>query len=351
MKESESFFRISPDRVLQAVESEGFRTTGHCMALNALENRVYDVRLEDECSVVIKFYRPGRWSRETILDEHRMLFALREAEIPVCAPLVFDDGETVHETEDIFYAVWPRTGGRSPDELSDAEVGVLGRLLARIHNTGEATRIEHRPSLDAETVPLASLALIEERGFLPPSCASRYRDVVESVVHVYEDRIAGIEQLPIHGDCHRGNLLRNDEGWSFLDFDDMVIGPAVQDVWMMIPGRDVDAHRQRDGLIDAYEQFRPFDRRGLELIEPLRAFRFIFYAGWIAKRWDDPAFPDAFPHFGTEDYWNNETTDLEDQLELIHAGGDVFEQGDDRVAGGERESEGELTNEDFFWDL
>ncbi|MBW1883815.1 MAG: serine/threonine protein kinase [Deltaproteobacteria bacterium] len=351
MKESEFFFRISPDRVLEAVESEGMRTTGHCMALNALENRVYDVRLEEADPVVIKFYRPGRWSRETIQDEHEMLFAMRDAEIPVCAPLVFDDGESLHETEDIFYAIWPRTGGRSPDEFSDTEVDLLGRLLARIHNTGAATRIEHRPTLDPETYPLASLALLEEGDFLPPSCADRYRKVVESVVRIYDQRLEGIELLPIHGDCHRGNLLRNDQGWSFLDFDDMMIGPAVHDVWMMLPGRDVEAHRQRDRLVDAYEQFRPFDRRSFALIEPLRAFRFIFYAGWIAKRWDDPAFPDAFPHFGTEQYWQNETADLEDQLELIRSGGDPIEQGDDGIGGGEREAEGELSNKDFFWDL
>jgi Ser/Thr protein kinase RdoA (MazF antagonist) len=351
MQESEFFFRISPDRVLEAVESEGLRTTGHCMALNALENRVYDVRLEDADPVVIKFYRPGRWSRETILDEHKMLFAMRDAEIPVCAPRIFEDGESLHETEDIFYAIWPRTGGRSPDEFSDAEIDVLGRLLARIHNTGAATSIKHRPTLAPETYPLASLALLEEGDFLPPSCFDRYREVVESVTQIYRERVEGIEHLPIHGDCHRGNLLRNDEGWSFLDFDDMMIGPAVHDVWMMLPGRDLDAHRQRERLVDAYEQFRPIDRRSLSLIEPLRAFRFIFYAGWIAKRWDDPAFPDAFPHFGTEQYWQNETADLEEQLALIRSGADPIERGDDRALGGEQEAEGELSNKDFFWDL
>lgn len=350
MTQSEFFFRISPDRVLEAVDSEGFETTGHCMALNALENRVYDVRLEDANPVVIKFYRPGRWALDSILDEHRMLFALRDAEIPVCAPLVFEDGNTVHEIEDIFYAIWPRTGGRSPDELSDVEVDVLGRLLARIHNTGAATKIENRPTLDSESYPLASLALIEDRGFLPSSCAAAYRDVVEAIVEVFNERSVGIETIPIHGDCHRGNLLRNDEGWSFLDFDDMVVGPPVHDVWMLIPGRDLEAHRQRQRLIAAYEQFRPFDPRSLDLIEPLRGFRFIFYAGWIAKRWDDPAFPDAFPHFGSEQYWQDETADLEEQLDLIVSGDETYEEGEGGPQA-EAETDGELTNKDFFWDL
>ena len=351
MNVDESFFRISPDRVLVAVESEGFRTTGHCTPLNALENRVYDVRREDREPVVIKFYRPGRWGRETILDEHRMLFALRDAEIPVCVPLVFEDGQTLHQCEEIDYAVWPRTGGRSPDELSDADVDVLGHLLARIHNTGAALRFEHRPRLDAETLPLASLALLEARDFLPPSCQESYREIVEAIVAIYQARVQGIEQLAIHGDCHCGNLLRNAEGWSFLDFDDMMIGPAVHDVWMMIPGRDAEARRQRERLVDAYERFRAFDRRSFGLIEPLRAFRFIFYSGWIAKRWDDPAFPDAFPHFGTEQYWHNETADLEEQLELIRSGRDVFEPAGDTARPREEAPEGELTNKDFFWDL
>lgn len=349
---SDFFFRLSPDKVLEAVESCGFRPTGHCFALNALENRVYDIRLEDRDPVVAKFYRPGRWSRESILEEHAFLFAMREAEIPVCAPLVFEDGESLHEIEDIFYAVWPRTGGRSPDELSDSEVALLGRLLARIHNTGEALHVQHRPTLTSDAFPLASLELLEERRFLPAACARRFRQAVDEIVDVYDDWSRDVAMSPIHGDCHRGNLLRRNDDWFFLDFDDFVIGPAVHDVWMLLPGRDAEAARQRDLLIDAYEQFRPFDRSSLRLVEPLRAFRFIFYAGWIAKRWEDPAFPDAFPHFGTDEYWENETRDLEEQVDRVLAGETSFEEGegDERVEN-EREAEGELTNKDFFWDL
>ncbi len=352
MDKTDFFFRLSPDKVLEAVEKGGFHPTGHCFALNALENRVYDVRLEGHDPVVAKFYRPGRWSREAILEEHDFLFALRDAEIPVCAPLTFDDGETLHEIEDIFYAVWPRTGGRSPDELCDAEVELLGRLLARIHNTGEARDLRHRPTLNADDFPLASLELLEERKFLPPSCARRYRAAVEEVVEVYDEWSESVAMVPIHGDCHRGNLLHRDDDWFFLDFDDFVIGPPVHDVWMLLPGRDAEAERQRDLLVDAYEQFRPFDRSSLRLVEPLRAFRFIFYAGWIAKRWEDPAFPDAFPHFGSEDYWQTETRDLEELVDQVLSGERSFEAGPDgEPVAVEREAEGELTNKDFFWDL
>ena len=344
----DSFFGLSPDRVLQAVEAAGLEPTGHCTALNALENRVYDLRLEGGAQVVAKFYRPARWSRDTILDEHRMLFALRDAEIPVCAPLVLPDGETLHELEGIFHAFWPRTGGRAPDEFSDAEIEVLGRLLARIHNVGAAIEMPHRPVLTPEGFPLAALASLEEGEFLPPSCARWYRECVEEVVAVYEARADGIELHPIHGDCHAGNLLRGDAGWFFLDFDDMVVGPAVQDVWMLLPGRDAIAARQRERLIASYRSFRAFDARSLALIEPLRAFRFVWYAGWIARRWQDPAFPDAFPHFGSEQYWENETRDLAEQVERIQRGDDVTAAEEAPAQSSEAQ---ELTNEDFFWDL
>ena len=350
---NESFFRLSPDRVLEAVEAGGFRPTGHCFALNALENRVYDLRLEDGAHLVAKFYRPGRWSREAILDEHRMLFALRDAEIPVCVPLPFADGDTLHEVAGIHYAVWPRTGGRSPDELSDAEVAVLGRLLARIHSAGEALALAHRRTLTSESVAGEALAVLEGGGFLPPHCRRRYVAAAREVAAVYDERSRGIAVHPIHGDCHAGNLLHGDDGWFFLDFDDMVHGPAVQDVWMLLPGRDAAAERQRERLVDAYREFRPFDPRSFELIEPLRAFRFVFYAAWIAKRWGDPSFPDAFPHFGTDEYWENETRDLEEQLARIasHDEPPAPGSGDDGSASRDEVHEGGLTNKDFFWDL
>ncbi|MBW2229090.1 MAG: serine/threonine protein kinase [Deltaproteobacteria bacterium] len=352
MDESEFFFRLSPDRVLQAVEAGGLSPSGHCFTLNALENRVYDVRLEDGRHVVAKFYRPGRWSREAILEEHGLLALLAEMEIPVAVPLAFEDGETLHRVEGIHYAVWPRTGGRSPDELDDGQVAVLGRLLARIHSAAQAASIERRPALDSEHFPLAALTLLEERGFLPPSCANRYRAAVEELVAIYDDWSRDVALHPIHGDCHRGNLLLGDAGWLFLDFDDVVIGPAVQDVWMLLPGRDAEAARQRALLVEAYREFRDFDERSLRLIEPLRAFRFVWYAGWIARRWDDPAFPDAFPHFGGDEYWENETRDLEQQVELIVRGeGASVPAPDAQARSEEREAQGELTNEDFFWDL
>jgi Ser/Thr protein kinase RdoA (MazF antagonist) len=347
---TEYFFRLSPERVLQAVADAGHVPSGHCFALNALENRVYDVRLEDESHVVAKFYRPGRWSRDAILDEHRLLAALTDAEIPVCAPLQFPDGDTLHEIEDIHYAIWPRTGGRSPDELSDDQIGILGRLMARIHTIAADIGAPNRRILDAESVPLEALDRLEDGNWLPPSCGPRYARAVDTLVDVYLERSRDIEIQPIHGDCHAGNLLNGRDGWFFLDFDDMVIGPPVQDVWMLLPGRDSEADRQRRLLIEAYRTFRPFDDRSLSLIEPLRGFRFVFYAGWIAKRWKDPAFPDAFPHFGTDEYWENETRDLEELVTRLEKGEDLLTPGE-REEALEADGEDDLTNKDFFWDL
>ncbi len=347
---SEFFFRLTPEWVLRAVEAGGLRPTGHCSALNSLENRVYDVRLEDDSHVVAKFYRPERWSPEAIREEHAFLADLAEAEVPVCAPVRFSDGETLHRVEEIWYAVWPRTGGRAPDELSDADLAVLGRLVARIHNIGAGADAPHRRRLSADGYVREPLALLEERRLLPPACADRYRRAALRLADVYDERSRDVPVHRIHGDCHVGNLLRGREGFFFLDFDDFVIGPAAQDAWMLVPGRDAEGARQRRVLLDAYRQFRPFEERWLELVEPLRALRFVHYAAWIGRRWADPAFPPTFPHFGSEDYWENETRDLEEQLKRVEGGGSDG-PGETRAAGEASGEDGELHNEDYFWDL
>ena len=197
------------------------------------------------------------------------------------------------------------------------------------------------------TTGTIELGFLERGDFLPPSCAARYRAAVERVTAIYDDWSQGIALQPIHGDCHAGNLLRGDEGWFFLDFDDFSVGPAVHDIWMLLPGRDAEGLRQRGRLVEAYRQFRPFEARWLRLVELLRAFRFVWYAAWIARRWEDPAFPDAFPHFGSPSYWEDETRDLEEQVERLL-------RGQDDGTGAPRPDvpeEPELTNEDIFWDL
>jgi Ser/Thr protein kinase RdoA (MazF antagonist) len=314
---SPQFQRLGPEAALEAVEAAGLRPSGHCAVLRCLENRVYDVRLEDASHVVVKFYRPGRWSRAALQDEHRFLFDLREAEIPVCAPLALASGDSLGEIAGIHYAVWPRTGGREPDELSDEQLAILGRLLARIHNVGAAREARDRPALDAETALLDPLDELDERGFLPDACVDRYAAAVETLAETYAERLTGVPLLRIHGDCHLGNLLHGREGWFFLDFDDFAVGPGVHDVWVLAPGRDAEGRRQRALLINAYRQFRDFEPRWLSLVEPLRAARFLKLSSWIARRWDEPYFRSTFPHFGTDLYWERETRDLEEQVERL----------------------------------
>ena len=344
---AEFFYRLTPDWVLRAVEAGGFQPTGHCTVLNSLSNRVFDLRLEDDSHVVAKFYRPGRWSEEAIHSEHRFLFDLQEAEIPVCAPVRFENGETLHQVEGIHYAVWPRTGGRSLDELTDENVAILGRLLARIHNVGATRDAPERVELTEETYAFEPLAVLEA-GFLPPSCVGRYRAAVERIAAEYAEQRRGVPFQRIHGDCHLGNLLNSGEGWFFLDFDDFVRGPVAQDVWMLAPGRDGFGSRQRQKLVAAYREFRDFDERWFGLMEPLRALRFVHYAAWVARHWEDPAFPDAFPHFGTEDYWQKETRDLEEMVGLVERPADGAPGETAATTGAE---DAELSNKDFFWDM
>ena len=312
------FFSLTPEHVLDAVEQAGKPTTGLCYALNSLENRVYEVELEDERRLVAKFYRPHRWSRDTILGEHHLLRALADAEIPVCPPEPFPDGQTLHQAaEGIFFALFPRVGGRSPDELTLDEHEELGRLLARIHNVSASLEDHHRPALSPETYGRMSLSTILAKTQMPDGLRHRYADAVERVSQLADSRFRGIDTFLTHCDCHRGNLLRGSDGFFFLDFDDAAVAPAVQDFWLLLPARPSDCPRELEAMLKGYETFRDFPHRSLALIEPLRALRYIRYAGWVAARWEDPAFKRAFPHWGTDNYWESQLADLMEQLQIF----------------------------------
>lgn len=340
---NEFFYSLTPDAVINAIEQSGLKPTGHYMVLNSYENRVYDLMLEDESHIIAKFYRPGRWTREQILEEHSFLLELAENEIPVCAPVPFPDGSTLHSYEDISFAVWKRTGGRVRDELTDSDLRSLGRLIARIHNCGAAGRAPRRLTLSPENFIIKPASFLDENRFLPPHCHDRYIDAAQDVAAIYRELIRDIPVHRIHGDCHIGNLLHGTDGWFFLDFDDFVNGPAVQDIWMLAPAMDKEGARQREILLEGYREFRDFEHSWLRLVEVLRAVRYIHYAAWIARRWEDPAFPAIFPHFGTDKYWEDETSDLVKQLDVIRKNLDLETSAD--------ESEKELTNKDFFWDM
>lgn len=331
------FFELTPDRVLEAVESAGFQCTGRCVSLNSFENRVYDVELEtddgrppatpSENHRVVKFYRPGRWNYEQLQEEHQFILDLKDAEVPAIAPMEFPEGGTLRQTAaGIWYAVFPKVGGRAPSDLQ-GELGTdrlrwLGRLLGRIHAVGAQREAEHRVRLSPSTYGRANLEYLLQGNWIPLEFQARYQSAVEQICLKVDPWFESTSRHRIHGDCHLGNLLWNDQGPFFLDFDDMVIGPAVQDLWLLLPGRpfgDSSPETQTcrsllETLLEGYEEMRSFDRLSLRLIEPLRALRFVHYSAWIARRWEDPAFPRAFPHFGTHRYWSDSTDDLEEQL-------------------------------------
>jgi Ser/Thr protein kinase RdoA (MazF antagonist) len=290
-----------------------------------MENRVYQVEIEldepprtpNDAFRVIKFYRPGRWSEEQILEEHRFLLDLVDADLPVVAPLELAGGSTLARVPDVamFAAVFPRKGGRAPDELADEDVDRLGRLLARLHGVGAMRTAKARLRLDIESYARPDLAYLVESGRLPPSVCDAYRMVFETICELAGPWLAVAGAQRIHGDCHRGNVLWGSQGPMLVDFDDMVVGPCVQDLWLLVPGRDEDALRRRRRMVDAYEQMRDFDRTQLRLVEPLRAMRVVHFSAWIARRWEDPAFYRVFPDFGSERYWFEELTTLRE----IHA--------------------------------
>jgi len=335
------FLALTPDRVLDAVEHSGLRCNPVCYPLNSFENRVYEVELEDRSRVVAKFYRPGRWSRAQILEEHAYMEQLRADEISICPTHRFPNGATLEEIDGIYYCLYDRFGGRAPEELSDEHAARLGMLTARMHIVGAREQATHRRHLNADTFGRECIDWLADHETLPDRIFPRYEAAAEAIANAAEQRMEGVELQRVHGDLHLSNLLLRDGVFHVLDFDDMTVAPAVQDVWLLLPGRDQYTRRQREIFIESYQQLRAFDRSTLNLIEPLRGLRLIHYATWLAKRWHDPIFPRTWPHFGTEEYWDNQTRDLEEIVDLIRA-----ESG---VAPIEKETE-LLSNADYFFD-
>jgi Ser/Thr protein kinase RdoA (MazF antagonist) len=299
-------FSLTPDRVLDAVEVGGLRSTGRCLPLRAFENRVYEVELEDERRVVVKFYRPGRWSRETILDEHAFLLDLAAAELPAAVPLDLGTGSTLNEIEGILYAGFARIRGRTLDELDAENRRRIGRTIGRMHAIGAARAAPHRPRLDVQRYIHEPLEVLMRADVIPGTLGPRYRDVALRIADAVAGPLAAAPAQRIHGDLHWGNILWTSDGPVLVDFDDCVMGPPVQDLWLLARGDSEEIRQQREDLLEGYEIFREFDRSTLALCEPLRALRIIYVSGWIARRWDDPSFPPAFPNFRDVRYWMHE---------------------------------------------
>jgi len=310
---------LTPDVVLAALDGVGPRTDGRLLALNSFENRVYQVGVEDAAPVVAKFYRPARWSDAQILEEHAFVGELAEREIPVVAPLVLD-GRTLHEHAGFRFAVYPRRGGRTPELEDPKTLEWLGRFIGRIHAVGAVRPFAERPALDIETFGTEPRDWLLAHEFIPPDLLEAWKSVVAQALlgvrRCYE-RAAEIRAIRLHGDCHAGNVLWTDDGPHFVDFDDARSGPAVQDLWMLLSGDRAAMTRQLADVLGGYEDFAALDDRELYLVEALRTLRLIHYSAWLARRWDDPAFPAAFPWFNTQRYWQDRILELREQIALM----------------------------------
>lgn len=320
MTTENAYANLSPDDVLNTVEQFGFRCDGRLLALNSYENRVYRVGLEDGDSIVAKFYRPGRWSNESIVEEHRFTQALAELEIPVVAPMEVDH-QTLLVTPHFRLAVFPNRGGRAPDLEDYDQLEQLGRFLGRIHRVGQAKPFTNRPELNIQTFGYDARDYVLTHDFIPVELRDAYQSLTQQLLieaaQCYE-RAGEAHLIRCHGDCHPSNILWTDDGPHIVDFDDARMAPAVQDLWMFLAGDRADMTAALDAVLTGYTEFCEFDPRQLHLIEALRTLRLIHYYGWLAKRWDDPAFKLAFPWFNTQRCWEDHILSLREQAALLH---------------------------------
>jgi len=314
-----AYLNLRPDQILATLEALGFQCDGRFLTLNSYENRVYQVGVEDAEPVVAKFYRPGRWSDEAILEEHAFSRELVETDIPVVAPITCND-RTLHHSGFFRVSVSPYRGGRAP-ELDDRDLmRQLGRLIGRIHLVGESSSFLHRPRLDIESFGYESADFLLHEGFIPTEAVDVYEGIVDHVFDEIETcfaRAGTVRDIRLHGDLHPGNVLASGDRLHIVDLDDARSGPSIQDIWMFLSGDRNEQTPQLANILDGYTEFRTFDARELHLVEALRSLRIMHYSAWLARRWEDPAFKTGFPWFNTVRYWDEHILSLREQLALM----------------------------------
>lgn len=313
------FSALTPDSVLDALDSIGLRSDGRLLALNSYENRVYQAGMEEGPPRVAKFYRPARWSDESILEEHAFVATLAEREIPV-VPALEINGRTLHEFNGFRFSVFSKYGGRAPELDRPGTLQWLGRFIGRIHAVGRLESYRHRPALDIQSFGVEPVDYLLTHDFIPSELIEVYRGVAAQALDGVRrcfDRAGSVTAQRLHGDCHVGNVLWTDAGPHFVDFDDSRMGPAIQDLWMLLSGERAEQTGQLADLLAGYEDFCEFNPRELHLIEALRTLRLIHYSAWIARRWDDAAFPAAFPWFNSPRYWQDKILELREQIALM----------------------------------
>lgn len=313
------FHDLTPEKAIGLVENAlGRRCTNLCRPMNSYINRVYEMELEEGGGLIAKFYRPGRWPVSGIREEHDFLREMAALEIPVIPPMVLADGQTLGMHRTLCFAVFPKKGGRTCDELTGEQWPEIGRLLARVHTVGAERAATARPVLSPEGATRGQVEFILAGGFVPSHLRQAYGDTAAALIATLTPAFAGREMIRIHGDCHFGNLIyRPGESFYLIDFDDFAVGPPVQDLWLLLPGRAREAAAEIELFLEGYETFRPFDRGSLRLIEGLRAMRYIHYTAWCARQAADGGFSRLAPDWGTPGYWQQEIRDLEEQLQRI----------------------------------
>ncbi len=322
MSSEHPYDRLTPEVILSAVEQYDLVCTGGLLALNSYENRVYRIEVEQGPPVAVKFYRPDRWTDEAIGEEHQFALELAEQEIPVVAPMLSPAGKTLSCYENFRYALFPWQPGRSPELNLDEDRRLLGRFLGRLHRLAASAHFQHRPVLSLETYGTQAVKFLLENDFIPDYLVNSYTAISEQILQKLEDRLtpmAVFTNIRLHGDFHLGNLLWTETGPHFVDLDDCMTGPAIQDLWLLLSGDQAEMQQQIQPLLEGYTQFSDFDPAQLALVEPLRTLRLLHYSAWLARRWHDPAFPRNFPWFNTIRYWEEQILSLREQLALLDA--------------------------------
>jgi Ser/Thr protein kinase RdoA (MazF antagonist) len=317
----QDYYQLTPDTVLDAIESFGIQLDGSMLTLNSYENRVYRLRDIDDVKIVAKFYRPGRWTDEQIAEEHLFSQQLNDAEIPVVAPLILNEGKSLLSWNSYRFSLFPCHGGRAPELDDKNHLLWLGRYMARIHNVGSTALFSQRPAINCQTFGFDSLKLLQKCTHIPDTIRLAYETIaiqtLETAQSIFTNALA-TNTIRLHCDCHPGNILWTEDGPHIVDLDDSRNGPAIQDLWMLLGGDAETMNERLEILLDGYEEFRDFDRQELQLIEPLRTLRMIHYSAWLSNRWGDPSFKHHFPWFGESRYWEQQILGLKEQLAAMN---------------------------------
>ncbi|MEX1032304.1 MAG: serine/threonine protein kinase [Cellvibrionaceae bacterium] len=318
--ESHPYERLTPDRIIDAVEAQGYLSDARILGLNSYENRVYQVGVDEGAPLIAKFYRPERWSDAQIQEEHDFALELADLEIPVVPPLKNAEGHTLFHFEGFRLALYERQGGHAPELDRMDNLVVLGRFLGRIHTAGQQRTFQQRPTVDVASYGLESYHFLREHHFIPAELDRAYSSLCDDLIARVEQQFSRLDYDPIrlHGDCHPGNILWRDDRPHFVDFDDARNGPAIQDLWMLLSGDREQQNLQMRKVLEGYQQFCDFNLAELQLVESLRTLRIMHYAAWLARRWDDPAFPMNFPWFNTQRYWSQHILELREQLAALN---------------------------------